>query len=145
MAEGVGQTNHKFTIVLNKQLDPGRALNACAHMAASLVAKATDSEKANMMFVDYLDKDGSHHPVSALSLVVLRADNSNQIRKARNEAIDRGVPFVDFIETMTTDTYVEQMERTRHKKETELEYWGLCIFGRSEVLKTITGKFSLWR
>ena len=46
---------------------------------------------------------------------------------------------------MTMNTYVEQMERTRQKKEAELEYWGLGLFGKIEELKLITGKFSLWK
>ena len=36
-----------------------------------------------MSFVDYTDADGNAHPVSALSLVVLSANNANQLRTAR--------------------------------------------------------------
>jgi hypothetical protein len=145
MADGQGQTAFKFTILLNKRLEPGVALNACAHMTGALVSKATEDERLRMMFTDYIDADGGVHPVSALSLVILRADNSNQIRKVRNEALGRSLLFVDFLETMTTNTYVEQMERTHQKKESELEYWGLCLFGSSSMLREITGKFSLWK
>ncbi len=145
MATGAGQTTHKFVVVLNKKIDAGVVINAASHMAACLAAKASDEDRENMMFVDYIDADGGKHPVSALSLVVLRADNANQIRKARDGAIEKNILFVDFTETMTKDTYVEQMERTKQVKESELEYWGLCLFGNKDDLSQITGKFSLWR
>jgi len=145
MATGAGATTHKFVVVLNKKIDAGVVINAAAHMAACIVAKASDEDRQNMMFVDYVDADGGIHPVSALSLVVLRADNANQIRKARDSAKEKNILFVDFTETMTKDTYVEQMERTKQVKEADLEYWGLCLFGKKDDLNTITGKFSLWK
>jgi len=140
-----GQTSHKFVLVLNKKIDLGVALNAAAHMAASLVNRASEDDRKQMMFVDYVDADGGMHPVSALSLVVLRADNSNKIRQAREAALEKGILFVDFTETMTKDTYVEQMQRTRATASDDLEYWGICLFGRKSDLDLITGKFSLWR
>lgn len=137
-------TNHKFCVVLNKKLESGVALNAASHMAACLVGRVDEATRKEMLFVDYLDADENVHPVSGLSLVVLKAKNSNQIRDARAKALEAGIPFVDFTESMTQGSYVEQMERTHALKETELEYWGLCIFGRKTALDAITGKFSLW-
>ena len=90
MAEGQGHSTHKFVIVLNKRLEPGVALNACAHMVAALVARATEEQRRQMMIVDYLDADNGKHPISGLSLIVLRADNSNQIeRLGMRRLIDR--------------------------------------------------------
>jgi hypothetical protein len=98
-----------------------------------------------MSFVEYLDADGNVHPVSALPLVVLSAKNSNQIRTAGLAAIRTCLPYADFTETMTRDTFVEQMDRTRVTREQDLDYWGLCMFGLKDVLDPITRKFSLWR
>ena len=145
MAEGIGQTTHKFVVVLNKKIETGVGLNAACHMVACLVARADEDDRKEMFFVDYFDADGGKHPVSGLSLVVLSAKNSNHIRRARAAALQVGVPFVDFTETMTKDTYVEQMERTKNTKEEELEYWGICLFGPKDKLDPITGKFSLCR
>ncbi|MEV4174078.1 DUF2000 domain-containing protein [Nonomuraea sp. NPDC049709] len=138
-------TTHKFVIVLSKKVEPGAALNACAHMAACLTARADAELQSQMAFVDYKDVDGNVHPVSALSLIVLSAKNGNQIRTARLEAINTGVFCVDFTESMTKDTYVEQMERTAKLKDEELDYWGLAMFGPKEALDPITRRFSLWR
>lgn len=135
----------KFVVLLNKKLDSGVVLNAASHMVASLMDKAGASEKENMKFLDYPDADGQVHPVSGLSLIVLRADNSNKIRTARQQAIEAGILHVDFTESMTGDTCVEQMERTKLQRESELNYYGLCMFGPKHEIDKITSKFSLWR
>lgn len=136
---------YKFVVLLNKKLEPGVALNAAAHMVASLMAKAGASEKEHMKFMDYIDGDGQVHPVSGLSLIVLRADNSNKIRTARQRAMEANILHVDFTESMTGDTYKEQMERTKSLQESELDYYGLCMFGIKDTIDSITSKFSLWR
>ncbi|MCE1252978.1 MAG: DUF2000 domain-containing protein [Anaerolineae bacterium] len=145
MAVGAGQTDYKFVLVLSKKIDAGVLINAAAHMSACIAARANDEQRRQMMITDYIDADGGLHPVSALSLVILKADNANQIRKARQAATEKQVLFVDFVESMTKNTYVEQMAATQQLKESDLEYWGLCLFGKKDDLNAITGKFSLWR
>ena len=140
------ETNdYKFVVILNKKIAPGAALNAASHMVASLMAKASGEHREFMKFLDYIDGDGQNHLVSSLSLIVLRADNSNNLRKARYKAIENDILHVDFTESMTGDTYVEQMERTKNIPEGELNYYGLCMFGLKEKINPITSKFSLWR
>lgn len=141
----MSKLNYKFVVILNKKVPAGAILNATAHMAAALVNKAAESQRKQMEFIDYYDADSGIHPISACSLIVLQADNSNKIRQARDLAQKGEVIFVDFIETMTQDTYIEQMTKTSSLKEVELEYWGLAIFGTYEDLGPITKKFSLWR
>src|SRR5262249_7167387 len=114
-------------------------------MTATLVARADNETRNHMSFVDYHDADGNVHPVSALSLVVLSAKNSNQIRTARLEAIRAGLPYADFTQSMTKDTFVEQIHRTRAWLNEDADYGGVCIFGLKEAVDTITLKFSLWR
>jgi hypothetical protein len=136
---------YKFVVLLNRKLEPGVALNATAHMVASLMAKAGNTARENMKFLDYLDADGQEHPVSGLSLIVLRADNSNKIRTARQRALEENILCVDFTESMTGDTYREQMERTQSLQESELNYYGICMFGLRQKIDSITSRFSLWR
>ena len=52
---------------------------------------------------------------------------------------------LDFTQSMTGDTFVEQMDRTRALREENLDYWGVAIFGLKEVIDSITRKFSFWR
>lgn len=135
----------KFIVILNKRLETGVALNAAAHMAAGLVARAEQHQVSDMKFLNFVNKaDGKHPSISARSLIVLRG-TSNEIAKAKQEAIDRNILFTDFTSTMTGDTYVEQLERTRATGPADLEYYGLCMFGDVTELGEFTRKLSLWR
>jgi hypothetical protein len=139
-------TTHKFVAVLNKKVDPGVVMNALAHMSLGVVATATPEELSNMGFIDFTDKDGDiHKSISKNSYVILRADNSNQIRTLRNAAKEKGIHFIDFTSSMTGDTYVEQLEKTKNTPEVELEYYGIVMFAPKHEFEELTGKFSLWR
>jgi len=66
---------------------------------------------------------------------------SNKIRKARDIAKLTDIPFIDFINTMTEDTYIEQLERTKETPEEELEYFGICMFGETGKIDEIIESF----
>lgn len=96
--------------------------------------------------MQYTDKDQGLHPnISHFPFIVLQANNSNKIRDVRNEAIKRGIPYTDFTSTMTVGSSKAQVDATKAAGELDLEYFGICLFGETEVLKEITGKFSLFR
>ncbi len=145
MSDESGRADYKFVVILSKKIDTGVALNVASHMVAALMAKATDEDKERMKFLEYVDGSEKIHLVSGLSLIVLRADNSNKIRRTRYRAIEEGILYVDFTESMTGDTYAEQMNRTKVMPESELIYYGLCMFGLKEKIDPLTSKFSLYR
>lgn len=135
---------NKFVAVLNKKIPAGSLLNALGHMAAGLSAGYPDIPA--MRFDSYVDQNGGEHKsISDHPFIVLAADNSNQIRTLRSEFLVARIHFVDFTNTMTVGTYVEQKERTRNTPETDLEYYGICAFGDNFTLSKLTKKFSLWR
>ena len=78
-----------------------------------------------------------------MPFIILRA-NSNKIRKLRAEAINKNIHYADFIDTMTVGTYQEQIERTGHTNEADLEYFGIVLFGDWQTVSELTRKFSLW-
>lgn len=138
------ENSKRFVAVLNKKIEMGRLLNALGHMSAGLVAQVSDID--SLCFIEYRDGDSGIHPsISHFPFIVLKADNSNKIRKAREEAIIRKIPFTDFTETMTVGTSQAQVAATAEKPELELEYFGICLFGETTILKEFTGKFSLFR
>lgn len=134
----------RFIAILNKKIETGKLMNALGHMAAGL-AGGFEKEK-EMCFLQYEDKNGGKHPnISHFPFIVLEADNSNQIRTVRYEAITRNILFTDFTSTMTVGTSAEQVERTKDTPEAELEYYGICLFAPTDTLREFTKKFSLWR
>jgi pterin-4a-carbinolamine dehydratase len=133
----------RFIAVLNKKVEFGKLMNALGHMTAGLAGGFGKGHEMN--FLEYRDKDNGLHPhISHFPFIVLKAENSNQIRKVRNEAITRNILFTDFTSTMTVGTSAEQQERTKNTPEIELEYYGICLFGSTQELREFTGKFSLF-
>ncbi len=138
------ENSKKFVAILNKKIETGKLTNALGHMTAGLAGGY--GKGAEMCFLEYSDKDGGLHPyISHFPFIVLQADNSNQIRTVRKEAIAKNIIFTDFTSTMTVGTSLEQVERTKETPEEELEYFGICMFGETATLDGFTKKFSLWR
>jgi hypothetical protein len=134
----------RFIAVLNKKISVGKLMNALGHMSAGIAGQSGKARE--MHFLEYRDKDGGLHPnISHFGFIVLQADNSNQIRKVRNEAIKKGVIYTDFTSTMTIGTSEEQQNATRSTKEPDLEYYGICLFGSTSDLREFTGKFRLFQ
>ncbi len=138
------ERSKRFVAILNKKIEIGRLMNALGHMTAGL---AGGSGKASeMCFLQYADKDGgAHRNISHFPFIVLKADNGNQIRTVRNECLARGIPFTDFTSTMVVGTSQEQVEATRATPEADLEYFGIVMFGDTDVVREFTKKFSLFQ
>lgn len=133
----------RFIAILRKDVESGRLMNALGHMTAGL-AGGFDKAK-EMCFLQYKDKDDGLHPnISHFPFIVLKADNTNQIRTVRDEAIKRGIIFTDFTSTMTVGTSKDQVVATRASHEKDLEYFGICLFGKTFELREFTKKFSLF-
>ncbi|HLD24563.1 MAG TPA: DUF2000 domain-containing protein [Patescibacteria group bacterium] len=138
------ELTNKFVAVLNKKIPVGSLMNALAHMAAGLAGSYPDIPV--MRFDSYVDRDGNDHKsISDNPFIILSADNSNQLRTLRQSLVSAGIHFVDFTSTMTVGTYEEQQSRTRETPESELEYYGVSMFGDKGILGSLTKKFSLWR
>jgi hypothetical protein len=138
------ENSKRFIAILNRKIEPGKLFNALGHMTAGLAGGFGEHEQ--MCFLQYIDKDGGIHPnISHFPFIVLSADNSNQIRTVRTEAIRRGILYTDFTSTMTVGTSQEQVTNTCHTPEVELDYYGICLFGETAVLREFTKRFSLYK
>lgn len=84
---------NKIVAVMNKSLEPGKALNALGHMCIGFGAHLG---KELLHPTDYRDADGGSHPhISEMPFIILCA-NSNKIRGLRKQAIEKKIEFVDF-------------------------------------------------
>lgn len=136
------QFKNKLVAVLNKSIEPGKVMNALAHMCIGL---GSIIGKDELRLTDYRDADGGAHPyISELPFMIL-TENSNKIRKLRNEAMANNIIFNDFTDTMTVGTYLEQIERTLQVKDEALIYYGIVLFGDWAKVTELTRKCSLWR
>ena len=127
---------------MNEKVEPGVIMNALAHMCIGFGA---DIGKEPLRLTNYVDADGGSHPhISEMPFMILKA-NSNKIRGLRLAAIEAGIQFVDFTDTMTIGSYVEQIERTKQTKDEQLIYYGIVLFGDWQKVSELTRKFSLWK
>lgn len=133
---------NKLVAVMNEKIEPGVIMNALAHMCIGFGAEIG---KASLRLTDYIDGDeGIHHSISEMPFMILKA-NSNKIRALRQAALLDGIKFIDFTDTMTIGSYVEQLERTKQTKEADLIYYGIVLFGNWDKVSELTRKFSLWK
>lgn len=138
------ENSKKFVAVLNKKIEIGKLMNALGHMTAGLAGGFGRGHE--MEFLEYKDANGGIHPhISNFPFIVLKVDNSNQVRKIRNEALACGIICTDFTDTMTLGTSAQQIESTATKQESELEYFGVCMFGDTAIIDTFTSKLSLFK
>lgn len=134
----------KFAIVLNGKIGVGQAVNTTSHLLTALVEKMSHKTRESISVIDYKDADGNSHYASKWPQIILKAKNSNQIRKLKAEAIETGLNYIDFTDAMTIGDYQEQLERSSNTKEENLEYYGAVIYGPKEVVADLTRKFSLY-
>lgn len=98
---------NKLVAVLNKSIGTGKVMNALVPMYIGLRSAIGKEE---LRLTDYREADGGSHPfISELPFIIL-SENSNKIRKVRNEAIANHIIFNDFTDTMTVGTYKEQIK-----------------------------------
>lgn len=133
---------NKLVAVMNEKIEPGVIMNALAHMC---IGFGSEIGKDPLRLTNYTDADGGSHPhISEMPFMILKA-NSNKIRALRTAALQAGIKSVDFADTMTIGTYMEQLERTKQTKETDLIYYGIVLFGDWDKVSELTRKFSLWK
>jgi hypothetical protein len=131
---------NKLVAVMNEKIPPGVMMNALAHMCIGFGASLG---KEALRLTNYKDKDGGDHPhISEIPFIILEA-NSNKIRTLRLSAIEQGVDFVDFTNTMTEGGFEEQLKRSLETFEKDLTYFGIVLFGDWEKVTAMTKKFSL--
>ena len=134
----------KLVAVLNKQIEVGTVMNVLAHMAVGLGASVENKDELRL--IDYVDADGnSHANISELLFIILKAENSNQLRELRKELIKRNVHFVDFPDFIKSIGTFESPEKSRQVKEENIEYYGIAIFDDWDIVTELTKKFSLWK
>ena len=137
------ETSKRFVAVLSKKMDTGRTLNVLGHVSVGLsnLIIADDA-----VYIDYTDCNGNlYKNISRYPFIVLKADNSNKIRRLREEAIARDLKFTVFIDTMIEGGSTIQQANTSKTAEADLNYLGICLFGKTEVIKELTKKFSLYK
>ena len=136
-------SENKLVVVLHEKIEVGKAMNALSHAMLGFGAGAISKEEVRLN--QYVDVEGNvHSNISEMPIMVLKA-SSNKIRNLRKAAIENDLKFVDFTDTMSIGTYEEEYALTKCRKDEELIYWAIILFGPWDKVTELTKKFSLYK
>ncbi len=134
---------NKLVVVLNEKIETWRAMNALSH--AMLGFGAGVAPKDELHLNEYVDADGNvHKPITEMPIVVLKA-SCEKIRELRKFAIANNIRYNDFVEFMSAGEYEEEYKLMKAKKDEEIDYWAIILFGPKDKIKEATGKLQLYK
>ncbi len=134
----------KWVIVVNRKVPIPKVLNAIGHLALAMPTQC--KVEAAGYFHSYEGPDGNlMSSISNWPVIVLQANNSNQLRTLRDAAIAASLPCQAFVDTMIGHSAEDQMQKTKTTNHNTVEYFAVMVFGESDRdLRPLTKKFSLF-
>ena len=134
----------KIVGIIASNVEPSVALNVIGHLAIS-IGKYSNGEIMGQPIIE--DKSGIKHlGISQFPFIVTKV-KSGKLKNAIDEAKTNPNLLVadypkDMLDTRTDDELVASITSKENEK---LEYLGAIIYGNSEDVDQITGRFQLWR
>ena len=136
--------DNKIVGIIATNVEPTVALNVIGHLAIA-IGKYSNSDIMGKSTIT--DKTGINHVgISQFPFIVTKVRPSklkNAIDKAKeNQNLLVADYPRDMLDTRTDDDLVKAIES---KENSELEYLGAIIYGNTNDVNEITGKFQLWK
>jgi hypothetical protein len=134
----------KIVGIIASNVEPSIALNVIGHLAIS-IGKYSNGEIMGKPIIE--DKSGIKHlGISQFPFIVTKV-KAGKLKNAIDEAKSNPNLLVadypkDMLDTRTDDELVASINSKENEK---LEYLGAIIYGNSEDVDQITGRFQLWR
>ena len=134
----------KSVIVVDKNLPLGMIANTVSILGMSL-----GKQNPELVGCDTPDKDGNIHlGITEIPIPVLMTD-SEKIQELRIKLFEKTyekLKVIDFSSLaqscMIYEDYIKKMNDT---KLSEIEYWGVAIYGNAKSVNTLTGSIPLLR
>lgn len=136
--------NKKIVGIIATNVDAPTALNVIGHLAVS-IGKYSDNEIMGKSLIT--DKSNVNHlGISRFPFIITKV-KPGKLRNAIDKAKENPNLLVadypkDMLETRTDEELVESITS---KSNDDLEYLGAIIYGNTNDVNEITGKFQLWK
>ncbi len=134
----------KIVGIIASNVEPSVALNVIGHLSVA-IGKYSDNEI--MRKPNITDKSGINHlGISKFPFIITKVKagklkSTIDIAKSNPNLLVADYPR-EMLETRTDDELVASINS---KENNNLEYLGAIIYGDTEEVNAITGKFQLWR
>ena len=134
----------KIVGIIASNVEPSVALNVIGHLAISIGKYSEDKIMGKPIITD---KSGIEHlGISQFPFIITKVKagklkNAIEIAKQNSKLLVADYPR-DMLDTRTDDELVSSINS---KENDKLEYMGAIIYGDTEEVDKITGKYQLWR
>lgn len=134
----------KIVGIIASNVEPAVALNVIGHLAIS-IGKYSSEEIMGKSIIT--DKSGVRHlGISQFPFIITKVKqgklkNAIDLAKQNPNLLVADYPK-DMLDTKTDDELVSSVSS---KENSKLEYLGAIIYGNTEEVNNITGKYQLWR
>lgn len=134
----------KIVGVIASNVDPEIALNIIGHLGVSIGAYA---DKEIMGCPNIKDKTGINHiGISKYPFIITKLKMSKLKQTIETAKQNSNILVVDYPKEMLTTGHDDELVKSiNEKEEKDLEYLGAVLYGNSNEIDEITGKFQLWR
>jgi hypothetical protein len=133
----------RISVVLDKDLESWKLLNTVGHISAFLGNKIGDKFVTGNFFATL---DGVEYPRNCQYPIIALSASREQLKEFIKVVKESGLEYVAYIPEMVEYTDDEKlMEKVGAKKDEELEFHGIGIFGDNDRVKELTQQFSLWK
>ena len=134
----------KIVGIIASNIEPAVALNVIGHLAISIGKYSNEEIMGKPVIVD---KSGIEHlGISQFPFIITKVKagklkNAIELAKQNPNLLVADYPR-DMLDTRTDDELVSSIGS---KDNDKLEYLGAIIYGNTEDVNEITGKYQLWR
>lgn len=134
--------NQKIAIVVREDIPSWQVMNTIAHVSGYL------GNKIDTFLSDenFITEDGITHPRNSQYAIIILKNSQKGLRRFMQRVRQSGLLYHGFIREMieTTDD-AEIQSLLSQKKDIDIEYLGIGIFGSIEQVNELTQGMSLWK
>lgn len=133
----------KMSVVLDKDLKSWQLLNTIGHLAAFLGNKMKEKFVTGDFFST---SDGVEYPRNSQYPLIALSATQEELKEFIKNVKMSGLLYVAYIPEMVEYTDDKRLiEKVSQKKDQDLHFLGIGIFGDNEKVKELTAGFKLWK